>query len=340
MIWSSFFKAYKYQLILAVFLIAAIFICSPGAYAQGSLIGRWFKAAMRKADDFGEGDHKFSLVHDGLIRNYMVHLPPAYDKGIPAPLVIYLHGGGGNMRAAYMDGLDKMSDKHGFILAVPEGTGEVKGGRLRGKWNGGKWDTGECCGDADDVGFISRMCDEIEANFNVDENRIYATGISNGGLMTSRLGCELADKIAAIASVASAAVMSGCSPVSPVSVMVIHGTADPANPPDGSEPRGIFKEGVFAMPYKRMTPYQLVEVWKKIAKCSDSKTAAYQNGCAKCVVYNECAKRVEIELCIVQGMGHAYPGGSQYFPVESIGPVSYDISFDQIWEFFKKHPKK
>ena len=161
--------------------------------------------------------------------------------------------------------------------------------------------------------------------------------------MTNRLACELSDKIAAIATVAPAAVESSCSPSRPISVMDIHGTADPANPPDGSEPRSIFKEGSgsgFAMPYKRMTPYQVVDVWKKINKCSNSQIAGYQNDRVKCVIYNDCAAGAEVELCMVEGMGHTYPSGSQYLSEKVVGSVSYDISFDQIWDFFKKYPKK
>ncbi|MFH1210847.1 MAG: PHB depolymerase family esterase [archaeon] len=289
---------------------------------------------------FGPNDLDFSTVHGGFTRYYKVHIPTGYNESTKTPVVIYVHGGGGDVRAAYMDGLDKMSDRQGFILAVPEATGEVKYGHLRGSWNGGKWAGGECCGNADDVGFISKMIGEIEGKFNVDEKRVYATGISNGGLMTNRLGCELADKIAAIATVAPAALMSDCAPLRPVSVMDIHGTADPANPPDGSEPRSIFKEGAspFGMSYKRMTPYQVVDAWKEINRCTDKKILGYENGDAKCTVFNECSDGVEVELCMVDGMGHTYPSGSQYLSSSLVGSVSYDISFDQIWEFFEKHP--
>lgn len=334
--------------VFLIVIVAIIYVCSP-VQAQET----WQERIETRRERFkewlkerqvakGATDQNFSIEHDGLTRKYKVHVPKNYSKNANAPVVIYVHGGAGDMRAAYMDGMDKMSDKHGFILAVPEGTGEVKLGHLRGSWNGGKWAAGECCGNADDVGFISKMIDEIKQKFNVDEKRIYATGISNGGLMTNRLGCELADKIAAIATVAPAAVMSKCSPSRSMPVMDIHGTADPANPPDGSEPRGIFKEesgSGFAMSYKRMTPYQVVDTWKKINRCSEAGADGYQNGGAKCTIYTECAGGAEVELCMVEGMGHAWPSGSQYFPASMVGPVSYDISFDQIWEFFGRNSK-
>ncbi|MDD4955674.1 MAG: PHB depolymerase family esterase [Candidatus Omnitrophica bacterium] len=326
---------------LSVFLVSAVF-------AQETLrerIRERVKTSVQKKTErlYGIGDPEFSLQHEGLSRIYKVHLPPNYDSKKAYPVVIYIHGGGGDMRAAYIDGLDKAADKLDFILVAPQGTGKLKLGHLRGVWNGGKWETGECCGFADDVGFISKMIDELKAKYNVDSKMIYATGISNGGLMTNRIGCELSDKIAAIAPVAGAAVESSCNPGRPMPVMDIHGTLDPANPSDGSEPRGIFAKdsnSPFAMPYKRMTPYKVADAWRNIDKCSAKQTVTYEKGGAKCVSYNECAEGSEVVLCIVEGMGHTYPGGAQYLTEKIVGPVSRDISFNQIWEFFKKHPKQ
>lgn len=289
----------------------------------------------------GSRDYKYSLTHNNLERHYKLHIPDGYNNDSKIPVVIYVHGGGGDMRAAYMDGLDKMADKHNFILAIPEGTGEKKLGHMRAVWNGGKWEGGECCGNADDVGFISKMIDEIKNNFSVDEKRIYVTGISNGGLMTNRVGCELADKVAAIATVAPAGLILNCSPSRPISIMNIHGMDDPANPIDGSEPKSIFSEESgtgFSKSYKRMTPYQVIDAWKKINKCSDNQSVGYQKGNTRCMINEKCLGNSEVELCIIDGMGHTYPSGSQYFPVAMVGSVSYDISFDQIWDFFQKHP--
>ncbi|MEI8349323.1 MAG: PHB depolymerase family esterase [Candidatus Omnitrophota bacterium] len=332
----------KHKAIIAI--LSILFVFSSSVSAQNILKEKIKKRPQEKKEkSYGADDPEFSLAHDGIIRKYKVHLPPAYDGKTIFAVVIYIHGGSGDMRAVYMDGVDKAADKFGFILAVPEGTGELTFGHLRGVWNGGKWATGECCGSADDVGFISKMIDELKAKFKVDARRIYATGISNGGLMTNRLGCELSEKIAAIATVTPAAVKSECQPSRSMPVMNIHGTADPANPPDGSEPRSIFAKDSgtgFAMPYQRMTPYQVVDVWKKINQCSDKQVAGYENGAARCVIYNDCAQGSEVVLCMVEGMGHAYPSGAQYLPANMVGPVSCDISFEQIWEFFKKHSLK
>ena len=281
----------------------------------------------------GPGDYEFSLEHDGLTRTYKVHVPPQYDSRSPASAVIYVHGGGGNARSAYLDKMDKTADKFGFILVIPEGTGEVKFGELRASWNGGKWDMGECCGNADDVGFISAMISDIKKNFNVDSKRIYATGISNGGLMVNRLGCELADKIAAIATVAPAGIESSCSPSRSIPVMDIHGTADTCNPYNGGEPSNSFCRNVG---YTRMAPDQVVNRWLSINGCAADPKKSKLNEKVSYTTYSNCKEGAEVVFVKVGGMGHAWPSGFES-KLLGIYPVSYDISADQIWEFFKEN---
>ena len=322
------------------------------APAQTVLRERWREKLRERIqkketkDDLGKNDYHFILEHGGLARKYNIHLPPQYNKNIPTPIVIYLHGGGGSLRAAYLDGMDEASDKFGFILVVPAGTGPVQDRLLT--WNAGKWLPGKgkegiesCCGYAaknniDDVDFISKMIEEIKNNFNVDINRIYVTGISNGGIMSYRLACELSDKIAAIAPVAPPAVPANCVPGRAVSVMHIHGTVDPCAPYNGGISGGCLgtekREGQSAQ--------QMVDIWKNINKCSGGCVIAYQKGDVTCISYNKCVGHSEVEFCTIEGGGHTWPSGSQYLPADRVGPVSFDISFDQIWEFFKKHPKK
>jgi len=292
---------------------------------------------------YGPGDHNFSLIHDGLTRTYKVHVPSSYNAKISTPVVMYFHGGGGSIQAAFKDGVDKYSDKFGFILAVPAGTGPIPSRLLT--WNGGKWPPGKgttgfesCCGYAsknnvDDVGFISQMIEEVKRNFNVDENRIYATGISNGGIMSYRLACEIADKIAAIAPVAPPAVPLDCAPSKPVPVMHIHGTADPCAPYGGGTGGGCLG----SEKYEMQSAKDMVNIWKNINKCSDDSTIVYQNGDATCISYNKCGGGSGVKLCTIEGGGHTWPSGSQYLPEKNIGPVSYETSFNQIWKFFKKH---
>jgi polyhydroxybutyrate depolymerase len=286
------------------------------------------------------GTYDFSLVHDNLTRYYQVYVPQGYDPKVPTPVVIYLHGGAGSPRAASVDGVDTAADKFGFILVIPAGTGPIPDRLLT--WNSGKWSAGKegsvesCCGYAeknniDDVGFISMAIEEVKTKFNVDEKRIYVTGLSNGAMMSYRLACELSDKIAAIAPVAPLAVPMNCAPSEPVSVMDIQGTRDPCVPYEGGN-------GGCLESREMQSAKEMVDTWKNINKCSDNSIIAYQKGNVTCLSYNKCEGNSEVELCTVEGGGHTWPSGSQYLPVDSIGSVSYDMSFDQIWDFFKKHP--
>src|SRR5208282_2572641 len=184
-----------------------------------------FLAMPSHADELKPGDHVLALTVGQQGRTYLLHLPPVYDGKRLLPLVIVLHGGGGNAPGAVrMTGFSEKADKGGFVVVYPNGSGRLKTRLLT-------WNSGNCCGYAldnnvDDVGFIRALIDELVKTRSIDPKRVYATGMSNGGMMTYRLGCELSDKIAAIAPVAGALSVENCQPTNPVSVIIFHGTAD------------------------------------------------------------------------------------------------------------------
>jgi polyhydroxybutyrate depolymerase len=273
------------------------------------------------------GDFRKTTSINGLTREYVVHVPGiSVVPGSGIPVVIYVHGGGGTEQTAYSDGIDKTSDRHKFILLVPIG--------INKSWNGGRWEGGSCCGTQNDVKFISTMIDEVSRDYPVDSRRIYAMGISNGGLMTNRLACELSQKIAAIATVAPAAIEGNCAPVRPVPVLDIHGTGDPCNPYYGGIPPSEFCAN---SPYTRMTPRQVTATWLEVNGCSPfALDVVYHYGDATCVSFQNCTA-ADVVFCKVEGMGHTWPSGAQYLPPYMVGPVSYDISTEQIWQFFKNH---
>ena len=261
-------------------------------------------------------------------RTYGAFLPQKFNGINRLPVVIYLHGSGGDAESAYRDGIDQYAEKHGFILISPQALRMTWWRSSSTRWNGGEWDGGSCCGTADDVGFISMLIEDIKDKFRIDNSRVYATGISNGGLMVNRLACELSDKIAAIATVAPTAIPNPCVPSFALSVMNIHGTSDPCNPYDGSNPTGICG----TVDYTRMSPIQVVAKWRDILNCFGVPKTIYQKGKATCSSF-EC-KDKKVVFCKVEDMGHTWPSGSQYLPESIIGAVSYDLSMDQIWEFF------
>jgi polyhydroxybutyrate depolymerase len=143
-------------------------------------------------------DSLHTLTYDGLERTYILHVPPSYNERHPVPLVISLHGGGGNAgHQRRVSDFNRLADEKGFIVVYPNGTGQRQDAILT--WNGGA-----CCGYAmtnnvDDVGFIRALIAELSNAYAIDPKRIYVTGISNGGIMAYRLACEASDVIAAIA---------------------------------------------------------------------------------------------------------------------------------------------
>jgi polyhydroxybutyrate depolymerase len=161
---------------------------------------------------------------DGVTRSALVNVPPgSRPPGTPLPLVVMFHGAGSEARGTESStGLTVAANRYGFIAVYPNANGKY--------WNlGGAGATGE-----DDVDFVSALLDHLEDNLCVDESRLYATGGSNGGGFTTRVGCELSERFDAIAPVAGLyGLEPPCHPKRPISVLEIHGTADQTVPYNG-----------------------------------------------------------------------------------------------------------
>lgn len=311
----------------------------------------------------GEGNQDFSINHDGLRRTYTVHVPNGYDKETPMPVVLAFHGGGGTGQAMReLTGLDQKADQEGFIVVYPDGTGKQILGKTSGSWNGGG-----CCPPAskenvDDVGFIEAMIEQLEKDFSVDEKRIYATGHSNGAIISYRLACELSDKIAAIAPLGAQGVYTNCNPSRPVPIMHMHGTADNCAKFEGGTCGGCFEkflrdayginieeEFIWAC---MAVPAQIQE-WVNRNGVTGSPQTTFQNGDATCQTWGQ-NQEGEITLCTIEGLGHTWPNGSYGAPCaggmetntckkfrEIVGEKTDDISAnDKIWEFFEQHSLK
>ena len=150
-----------------------------------------------KPEPFGPGDHTRTFTVDGILRTYLAHVPPGYVEGKPTPVVLALHGAAMNgLMMVGFTGLDATADKAGFIVVYPSGTGV---GPFR-TWNAGGFPGGS--NKTDDVTFLGKVLDDVTALATVDTKRVFACGMSNGGMMSYRLAAEMSDRIAAIAPVA------------------------------------------------------------------------------------------------------------------------------------------
>ena len=273
------------------------------------------------------GDFRKTVVVAGVARSWLLHVPAAYSADRPTPVVLLLHGGGG--RAASIErstgGFSALADRHGFIAVYPESR--------RGHWDDGR----ETVTDhTDDVAFIGALLDALAAEYRVDARRIYAAGISNGGMMSMRLACELPARIAAIATVGAnmpAALAATCRPGRAVPLVMFAGTADPLMPYAGGRVRGRVGGAVLSVPetaafWARNNGGAVNPLTQTLADADpgDGTTTDLLDYPGKVALYR------------INDGGHTWPGGSQYLPVRLIGNVSRDFSAnDVINAFFSRH---
>ncbi|HMJ09862.1 MAG TPA: PHB depolymerase family esterase [Polyangiaceae bacterium] len=270
-----------------------------------------------------------SLTVGSVQRTFRVHVPPGYRKGQPAPVVLMLHGGGGSGEQLQMQSarMDPIADREGFITVYPDGTGALR-----------TWNAGQCCGRAvadgvDDVGFIAALLDHLEGELCTDKRRVFATGMSNGGMLTHRLACELSDRIAAFAPVAGT-LGSSCQAARPVPVLHIHGTSDghvPWNGGMGCGPAGV--------PFTSVP--DTMNVWRTRNACASNTTTYFEQGDGHCTAYAGC--QAPVVLCAVEGGGHSWPGGVAKEPVVQCPADGFQsqsfVASELAWQFFEANPR-
>ena len=291
-------------------------------------------------------DQRLSLKHDDLERTFHIHIPSSFNKKVPWPLVIALHGRGGNGESMILvsrKGFNKLADRDGFIVAYPDG--------IELNWNDGRMD--EEVNDRahreniDDTGFISDLIDKMITDYNIDPKRVYVTGISNGAIMSYRLACELSDKITAIAPVDGNIpnmILHECTPARPVSLLAINNINDPLVPFEGGEIFGHFHMTKLG---KVLSVKESIGFWVNQNKCSVTPEISEEpdrdpkDGTRVTrMEFGNGTQGTEVIVYAIAGGGHTWPGGFQYLPVWLIGKTSKDIdATDVIWEFFKKHSR-
>lgn len=309
---------------IAIFFLSCLLACS--AFAQ--------ETSSNQPDPLASGNHTIKLTVDDRERTCVVHVPEKYDLKTPTPLVLALHGAGmdGSMMV-WFSGLDKKSDEAGFIVAYPSGTGV---GPLC-TWNAGGFSGRLAEGRPDDVKFIDQLLDQISNILNIDGKRIYACGMSNGGMMCYRLASELSNRIAAIAPVAGTIAIDECKPNRPVPVIHFHGLKDKIVPYEMGKGK--------SPPFMKLRSVEdSVLTWVKLNGCDEKPTTETisKDGDEMTVTrktYYKGKDGAEVVLVVIEEGGHTWPG--QKPPLGIIGKSAKHISAnDLIWEFFQKHPMK
>jgi polyhydroxybutyrate depolymerase len=277
------------------------------------------------------GEINRKLTHGGLERSYILYVPASINWNHPVPLVFVFHGGTGNADSAIrMSGFNKVADENGFLVAYPNGTSRVSSDILL-TWNGG-----DCCGFAqqknvDDVGFVRAIISDVQSLANIDLKHIYASGMSNGGILSQRLACEAADVFAAIAPVSGTLNFSPCNPTQPISVIEFHGTSDQNIPYDGGYgPKSLVNVNFASVK-------DSIDFWTSFNKCS-SQPQTDSTGDIKRETWTGCTTSTSVELYTINGGGHAWPGGMAGRP-EADQPTQSISASGLIWKFFSAHPK-
>ena len=261
-----------------------------------------------------------NIVHDGLDREYHLYIPVSYDGTTSVPLLFVFHGYGGSAESLMRWGdMKSVADTAGFILIVPQGYMDH---RNTPHWNVGSWTARST---VDDIGFIEKIINRTSDEFNLDLQRVYSYGHSNGGYFSFELACQLGNKIAAIGSIAgtmSTETYNKCSPSQPTSVITIHGTSDPVVNYAGGKPynsKSQLTTNSYWIDYNNTkTIPDTVEIANKV-KSDGSHVELYK--------YDGGINGTSVHHFKVINGGHGWPGRYDNMDI---------IATSEIWNFISK----
>lgn len=297
-----------------------------------TLSGLLCMTALMATADLSPGEHTRSVAVGDQTRQYLLYLPVDYPAQARLPVVLCFHGGGSNPRQmASFCGLNAKADAEGFAVVYPFGSGRREGLLT--------WNAGNCCGYAlrqnvDEISFVKALLDDLSVTIAVDERRIYATGMSNGGMMAYLVADKLADRIAAIAPVGGPLGMETCNPARPVPVLHFHGTDDQFAPfAGGRGARSLTQTEFFSVEHS-------IRTWVAANGCATEPTTSVLVEAplrVERIEYAAGPAGAEVVLIKIIGGGHTWPGLQPR--LEFLGPATLDVSAnDLMWEFFQRHP--
>jgi polyhydroxybutyrate depolymerase len=254
-----------------------------------------------------------NITSSAVTRHYLLHIPSSYQQSNPVSLIINFHGLGSNSKEEEnLTGMSATADGEGFIVVYPDG--------LDKRWNAGLGAEGKA-----DQQFVRDLIASLESQYSIDPKRIFGTGISNGGGMANRLGCDMADVIAAIAPDSGAYnFWQECHPSRPMPVLAFHGLDDNVVPYNGGTP-------------KMMEPpiEEWVADWVTRNGCSSVPSITAPADTVTMRTWSGCQNNADVILYTLADHGHSWPG-SPTMP-KSITSQAVNAT-DVMWEFFKAHP--
>ncbi len=286
--------------------------------------------------------NKMDIRIMGARRTYLVHVPPNYSPKKPLPLVVVIHGAfdtaaGMEKYSTFSD----LADRESFIVMYPNGMG------IFGLFQ--HWNAGHCCGkaandDVDDVGFIASAINDVRVRLQIDPDRIYMVGFSNGGMLAYRFAAERGDILAAVAPLAAS--IGGRpsedapqwripEPVKPLSVITIHGLADDDI---------VYEGGVSLHRGGTRTFWSVdesVDFWVRHNGCHPNAAVTELNhGHVRIHTWGACSNDTEVVLYLMENWGHVWPGRYFTAELEEEDPLKDFDAAEVIWNFFKSHTRK
>ncbi len=281
-----------------------------------------------------------ALACDGKAREELIEIRFQGDKrkalyfepaSVPCaqarPLVIALHGGGGSIDSmANHYNFKREAEKYGWPLLVPNGVGVLGGSKFA------TWNAGACCGRAmktgsDDVAFIRAALHHAKQNgFKFDASRVYASGMSNGAMMSYQLACTGQGLVRAIAPVSGTDNTLSCNPPRPVPVLHIHGRQDQNVLFDGGcGPNCVTGTDFVSVP-------ATMAKWRKINHTGDKPRSVEAKPGFRCTLWQ--GTGAPVALCVIEEGGHSWPGGEKFYRRQPEPSRAMDATA-RIYEFFK-----
>jgi polyhydroxybutyrate depolymerase len=277
------------------------------------------------------GNHDLTLRHDGATRAYLVHVPRSYRSDRPTALVVALHGGGGSRHYQADDsryGLISKSEQAGFIVVFPNGSTRLRSGMLA------TWNAGDCCARArdrnvDHVGFLRGMVEDLTRRMNIDRQRVFAIGMSNGAMMAYRLACEASDVFKGIMAVAGTDNTRQCAPRHPVPVLHVHARNDDHVLFNGGAGQVFRRESQVA---DFTSVPATVSRWVQRNLADQQARRVLEVPGAWCELHAAGPDGAPVKLCVTERGGHSWPGGQKHRGDEA--PSQAIRASDLMWDFF------
>jgi polyhydroxybutyrate depolymerase len=313
------------------------------------LLCNFFFLQTSRASETKKSPIEIEIESDGFKRKAILYVPSSVDKNRKPSLVVLLHGGGGNaMDALESYGWAVKAEQQGFVVLAPEGLGarpkQPKSPKLNpAVWNSGQYASSSPIAAVNDVAFIDRLLEHTKTLIAYNEAKVYATGHSNGGGMTFRLGSELSPKFAAIAMVAGRLAIDNPKPTKALPTLYIVGTVDPLMPLGGGDIKSPWGGSWTNRPVAEQ-----LSSWASAIQCETVPITVSDTTAMQKVVYSSKAKGLNPDLTrpqpslsvlYVKDHGHHWPGAKQTpLPASVIGPTLNTLNAtDAIWDFFKSN---